>query len=134
MPSIQFRCQSCEKPVEIEAGRGVCRFCQKVYSLELPQLVKECVICHGSDFYIQRDFNRRMGIFIVVIGALLAVPTRGVSLIACVFLDVILYKVLPIVSICYHCQTIYRDFPKNTDHQGYDHKLGEKYRSKRERE
>jgi hypothetical protein len=85
--------------------------------------------------YIQKDFNRALGIAIVVVGVLTSVffLSRSEPLFAMLSLggtavvDYILYRLVGDVTVCYACHTIYRGFQKNPKHSSFDLKDLEKY-------
>jgi hypothetical protein len=87
-----------------------------------------CPVCGGKEFYAQRDFNRRLGLGLVVVGAILAWPTRGVSLLVVVLLDLALYFLLPRIAICYRCEAVFRGLPRDAGHPAFDLATEEKYR------
>lgn len=97
-------------------------------------VVERCVLC-DCKVYVQKDFNRALGVTIFAIGAVLflwfAWKNRLVegTLVWAVFVlaDSLLYKFLPNVTICYKCHAQYRDFAPNVDNQPFELGLAEKY-------
>jgi len=85
--------------------------------------------------YIQKDFNRALGVAIVVAGSLASVffLSRSEPLFAMISLgvtaavDCMLYRLVGDVTVCYACHTIYRGFQKNPKHSAFDLKDLEKY-------
>ena len=67
--------------------------------------VDRCPICGHAELYRQKDFNHRVAIAVLIGGALLAMPTRYVSLIFATILDLVLYLTAREVLICYTCGT-----------------------------
>ncbi len=65
--------------------------------------------CGPLDFYQQKDFNRKWGVGLFIAAAILSFWTYGVSLIALYLADLWLFKKLPSIAICYHCQAIFRE-------------------------
>ena len=94
--------------------------------------VVECPACGCRKLYTQRDFNRRLGIGILVAAALLMIPTKGISLLVAALLDVFLFRRLPSVSVCYFCEGIFRGFPRSPDHAPYDAHVSDLYWYRRE--
>jgi DNA-directed RNA polymerase subunit RPC12/RpoP len=95
----EFRCQSCGQVraarANAVAAEGVCH----------------CPYCGTDKLYIQKDFPQGLGLFIVVSGFALAtwfwylnrpLATYGV-LLASALLDLVLWKIVPDVAICYRC-------------------------------
>jgi hypothetical protein len=70
--------------------------------------------------YIQKDFNRKFGLWMFVVAAILSVPTWGLSLLVATLIDRILYYALGDVAICYGCNTQHRGFVKNPAHGDFD--------------
>jgi len=77
--------------------------------------------------YVQKDFNRRLGLAIVLLGVLFSYHTYGLSLLVCAIIDFILYRVLPLVTVCYKCGAIHRGFVSNPRHVGFDMHTAEQY-------
>jgi hypothetical protein len=133
---IEFRCQDCKtvnQQEDVESGI-VCSSCGKSYGevfdkRESDQRVPFCVICRCRDLYVQKDFNRKLGVAIVVLGAILAPFTKLMSLLVCAFIDLVLYLALPVITICYKCHTIYRGFEKNPNHEGFNLGINDRYRA-----
>jgi DNA-directed RNA polymerase subunit RPC12/RpoP len=136
-PEIAFRCPRCgrEATASIQ-GHGLCAACGA--STELPvsaslrdeRLVDRCPACDGRQLYVQRDFNQKMGLVIVVIGAGLAPFTPFYSsLFVAALIDAALYAVLPEITICYRCLAHFRGFRRNPEHQAFDLHIAEQYGS-----
>ena len=134
--TIEFVCNNCDKDVLIDLKekkrRVQCQNCDKTYQIQLsPSMetggyVDKCTICNHDHFYVQKDFNPRLGIFIFVLGVIFSYHTKFISLAVATLIDVILYKVLKTVTICYHCRAVYRAFKENPEHKGFDHELAMK--------
>lgn len=124
-----------------EAGRLICPNCKKPIRLQVDRslsenhIVQHCVACGHDSLYIQKDFNRALGIAIVVVGSTASVffMTRSEPLYAMLALaitaavDYFLYRLVGDVTVCYACHTIYRGFEKNPNHTTFDLKDLEKY-------
>jgi hypothetical protein len=101
-------------------------------SLRDERIVDRCPACSGEQLYVQRDFNQRMGLFIVVIGAVLAPFTPYYSsLFVAALVDAALYAVLPEITICYRCLAHFRGFRRNPRHEAFDLHTAEQYGSPR---
>ena len=98
-------------------------------------VVERCVVCDCPQVYVQKDFNRALGVAIFAAGALLfllfAWRNRLVegTLVWAVFVvaDALLYKFLPDVTICYQCHAQYRQVTANPGNQAFELGLAEKY-------
>ena len=69
LPEI-FECDDCHLRVPLHAR-----------SLDAHQQLGECALCGTNEFFIQKDFNRRLGLFVVIISALVAFLVMGSRLI-----------------------------------------------------
>ena len=137
-PEIAFRCPGCgtETTANLE-GHGRCANCAAEPSLALSpsltqrRVVERCAACGGEQLYVQRDFNQKAGLAIVIVGAALAPFTPYyASLFVAALIDAGLYMLLPEITICYRCQAHYRGFARNPSHQAFDLHLAEQYEMK----
>src|SRR5215470_14009023 len=77
-PEIAFRCPSCQGEAVCGldgVARCACGAAPRLEpgaSLQQSRIVDVCPACQGRQLYVQRDFNQRAGLAIVVVGALLA--------------------------------------------------------------
>ncbi len=144
-PAIHFPCDGCGSGVNAasDAVSASCRACRKETSLAPDGAVRtggpvaRCAVCARDRFYVQKDFNRRLGLWLVLASAAAsfvvyawwgywAIVFLGVVTLA----DALLYRALPMVSVCYGCGAIYRGFAANPDHQPFDLHLAEVYEKK----
>jgi DNA-directed RNA polymerase subunit RPC12/RpoP len=78
--------------------------------------VDRCPVCSGADFYIRKDFDPKLGLTVVIIGALISAGFYwfGRDLIAygilasAALIDLIVYGRLKDVTVCYRCHTEFR--------------------------
>ena len=91
------------------------------------RIVDRCAACEGRQLYVQRDFNQKAGLAVVVVGAVLAPFTYYISLFAAAGIDAALYLMLPEITVCYRCHAHYRGFARNRGHQAFDLHLAEQY-------
>lgn len=133
-PEIAFACRACgvETTVGLE-GRGTC-VCGSALHLEIPdalrasRIVEACPACGNGLLYVQRDFNQKVGLGVVVIGAILAPFTPFYSsLFVAAAVDAGLYALLPDVTVCYRCHAHMRGFARNPAHHAFDLHLAEQY-------
>lgn len=89
--------------------------------------VDRCIACGSSRLFVQKDFNRRLGLAIVLVGAALSPWTYGGSLVVCLLIDYALYFVVPEVTVCYGCDAIHRGFQHNPAHRAHDPLLAERF-------
>jgi hypothetical protein len=135
-PEIAFTCPGCgrEATSGLE-GRGLCPHCGAKTALEISASLREsrivdlCPRCTGDRLYVQRDFNQKAGLLIVIVGAVLAPFTPYYSsLFVAAAVDAVLYAVLPEITVCYRCGTHFRGFRRNPKHQAFDLHIAEQYR------
>jgi DNA-directed RNA polymerase subunit RPC12/RpoP len=134
-PQIAFRCSGCKEEVTAAPGApATCARCGAVTTLEVPDAlrtggsIEACPACGGRNLYVQRDFNQKAGLAVVVAGAALAPFTPFYSsLIVAAIVDAGLYALLPEITVCYRCQAHFRGFAKNPAHEAFDLHLAEQY-------
>jgi hypothetical protein len=134
-PEIAFRCGHCDREAVAGLdGRGRCATCGTEKRLDVPdalrdtRVIERCPVCEGAQLYVQRDFNQKAGLAVVVAGALLAPFTPFYSsLIVAALVDAGLYALLPQITVCYRCQAHFRRFARNPRHQAFDLHLAEQY-------
>jgi DNA-directed RNA polymerase subunit RPC12/RpoP len=134
-PEIAFRCPRCAREATAGLdGQGTCRACGERPVLEVKAalgegpVVEHCPACRGRQLYVQRDFNQKVGLAVVILGALFAPFTRFYwSLVLAVLVDAGLYLLLPEITVCYRCHAHFRGFRRNPQHQPFDLHLAEQY-------
>ncbi len=138
--SIEWRCPSCQHPhsQELDATDHLsCPECgHRQHYTEgtlgpagaVVDPVGNCIVCGYERMFSQKDFNRKLGLLIVVIGAVLSPWTYGLSLVVCMGLDYGLYFFVPEITVCYGCDGIYRGFENNPKHRAHDPLLADRYR------
>jgi hypothetical protein len=96
--------------------------------------VDSCSRCKSTAFYVQKDFDQRLGCAILALGAALALLAAwklgGVWLVpvllAFAAFDFFLARRVPPVVICYRCDTEYRDVPDAGSYKPYDPHVAER--------
>jgi len=104
-------------------------------ALENEHFVRNCVGCGHDTLYVQKDFNRTLGVAIVVAGSLASLyffsksrPVYGMlALFVSAGIDFLIYSLVGEVTVCYACHAIYRGFQRNPSHGPFDLKDLEKY-------
>jgi hypothetical protein len=125
----EFACPNCRLPLY---GR--------ITKAELSQPVNRCWVCGNEEFFLQKDFNRELGIVILLgsvmvslLSMLLIGHLFGIFCLLIVFLvDWAIYHLLATVTVCYLCQSVYRGFPRNPGHEGFYLGSEEKYKKRRQ--
>jgi hypothetical protein len=106
-----------EAPAEIACG-GCGRRIALSYSegLLADRAVDRCPSCGGTDFYVRKDFDPKVGLTVVVIGAIVSGVFYwfGRDLIAysvlagAALIDLVVYGRLKDLSVCYRCHSEFR--------------------------
>ncbi len=126
---------------DLSRTEAVCACCGQSVPLRITQrmrrenVVDRCAVCDCHKVYVQKDFNRTLGVTIFAAGAIVSLMLYGKNLVwqafavllGCAAADGLLYKVLSDVTICYKCQTQYRKFSTNPDNQAFELGLAEKF-------
>lgn len=74
------------------------------------ETLNQCPACGCTHLYRQRDFNRRLGMAILMVGIVLSFFTYGISLLFVTGLDLFLYFKVKEVAVCYGCSAVYRGY------------------------
>ncbi len=136
---VQLACSGCRGEVALALpGAGEAARCGRcgretrarvTEAMRERRVVDECPVCGCEDLYVQKDFNRKIGLAIVVAGAALAPFTPYYSsLFAAAAIDFLLYLVLPSCTVCYSCKSVIRGNEKNPAHAAFDIHVHERYR------
>jgi len=136
--SVTFGCPHCKKGIELKPGTtGTCGFCKG--SVELggvsDQQLTGCLACGCEHLYRHRDFNQKVGIAVIALGAAgwIYIGHFWPMLVAAA-LDLWLYYTIPDVAICYACKAHHRDFPNVGQLPAFDLERHEHYRWKKHAE
>ena len=117
-----------------------CEACRIDYPIKIDRIgdgtspLDVCPRCDSGQFYVQKDFNRNLGLLLTILSAFVVYLIFGltwkslVGLLVIAAADAILHRILPQITICYRCKTIYRGFPIHPDHRAFDLHIGEHYR------
>jgi DNA-directed RNA polymerase subunit RPC12/RpoP len=106
-----------DAPAAIKCGR-----CGREIALSISDAVRDdravdrCPVCGGADFYIRKDFNPRVGLAVVIVGALVSAAFYwfGRDLIAygilasAALIDLVVYGRLKDLTVCYRCHSEFR--------------------------
>lgn len=134
---IQWRCLKCLKvhddPISPDSVAPLsCSDCGAP-AADIPRRFKAdgtpaaCPACGCPDLYRQRDFNRRLGLAIVIAGIALAPFTYYLSIIVFLLIDVAIYYRVSDIIICYHCHAILRNYPGTDITPIFDLNTSDKY-------
>ena len=123
---ILVRCPACDVGLPVhgrDAGPAIrCGRCGRDIPLKTSdaiggdRAVDACPVCQGADFYSRRDFDPKVGLAIVIIGAAISAGFYwfGRDLIAygilaaAALIDLVVYGRLKELTVCYRCHTEFR--------------------------
>jgi DNA-directed RNA polymerase subunit RPC12/RpoP len=125
MASVHYLCSQCEAGLAREPGEpaSVCEHCGAASLVTAPPadaVIERCAACGHPELYFQKDFNRKTGIALVVLGSIFVPWTYGLSLLAVTILDYAVWRVLKDVIVCYDCQAVHRGYPANPAIKPFD--------------
>jgi hypothetical protein len=123
---IVARCPKCEAGLPVRADEAPesirCGRCGGMIALAFAPGVRRdervdvCPVCRGAQFYIRKDFDPKLGLTVVIVGAIISagfywfgedLVAYGV-LAAAALIDLIVYTRLGDVTVCYRCHTEFR--------------------------
>ncbi|MBL7663748.1 MAG: hypothetical protein JNM93_01350 [Bacteriovoracaceae bacterium] len=132
MMTLTITCPECKSGIHVYANAAAdaaqCAVCNHVVDLKFDQNhanneLHDCPVCQRKDFYIQKDFNRKIGVALFILASILSIWTYGISFIVLYAVDFFLFRKLSYIAICYKCSTIFRG-PKNLlQIQPFDHEM-----------
>jgi len=124
-----------------ESGSESCSACGRVFDVSFDGVigpegagVEKCAFCGKRAFFLQKDFDQRLGCLFmgISLAAALFVGWKfgwiwfTPALLASVVVDWIVAARIRPVTICYRCDAEYRDVPPNPRHRGYDPHVAER--------
>ncbi|HEY7516616.1 MAG TPA: hypothetical protein VIC87_19145, partial [Vicinamibacteria bacterium] len=125
-------CLTSRDHAEGDAGAFSCGKCGKPYEAKMPAAagpsgLERCGFCGNRAFFLQKDFDQRLGCLIMAasLGVALLVGWKAgwiwftPVLLATVLVDWIVAARVRPVTICYRCDAEYREAPPNPRHRGY---------------
>ena len=141
---VLFKCRSCNGEIAFlptAVGSAPCPHCKEEMpvrvddSLVRDGIVRQCIAWGHDSVYVQKDFNRNLGVAIVVIGVATSIyffaqnePFYAMaSLFGMAIVDLVIYSLAGEVAVCYSCHAVYRGFVRNPEHESFDLKNLEKY-------
>jgi hypothetical protein len=136
--ALALACPACGKPVEapLDPSRpqATCTACGR--ETGLPEaaglapgaMPPACVVCGSADLYVQRDFNRPLGLTIAAVGLALGPFTSWISTVVAIAVDAVLYLVVPLVAVCYACNAQYRGFRREQAPKAFDIAIHDVYK------
>ena len=129
---IVAKCPQCDAGLPIRASSApdliTCGNCNQEIPLTVSAAVRadeavdQCPVCNGAEFYTRKDFNPKIGVTIVAIGASISAvfywfkrDLIAYSILAVATLvDLVIYGRLKEVTVCYRCHSEFRGAYKRT--------------------
>ena len=126
------KCPKCDAGLPVPAANAppsiTCGGCGCDIPLSVSDALREdravdrCPVCRGGDFYIRKDFDPKVGLTVVIIGALISAgfywygrDLIAYSILGCATLiDLAIYGRLKDLTVCYRCHSEFRG--------GFEHK------------
>jgi hypothetical protein len=123
---IVVRCPKCDAGLPVRAADAPaaisCGRCGREIPLAVSAAVgadtavDRCPVCEGTDFYIRKDFDPKLGLTVVIVGALISAAFYwfGRDLIAysilaaAALIDLVVYGRLKDLTVCYRCHSEFR--------------------------
>ena len=106
-----------DAPATIACGRCGCEIPLAVSeAVRDDRAVDRCPVCSGAEFYVRKDFDPRIGLTVVIIGASISaifywfekdLIAYGI-LASAALIDLVVYGRLKEVTVCYRCHTAFR--------------------------
>ena len=124
--NVLAKCPTCDAGLPVRAAESPesikCGRCSTVIPLHVSDALRadtqvdSCPVCQGRDFYIRKDFDPKVGLTVVIIGAIVSGVFYwfGRDLIAysilafAALVDLIVYGRLGDVTVCYRCHSEFR--------------------------
>jgi hypothetical protein len=123
---VLAKCPQCDAGLPLRATSAppliTCGNCGKEMPIAMSDALRAdtgvdaCPVCAGGDFYIRKDFNPKLGVTIVAIGAsisavfywykrdFIAYSILGFA----TLIDLFIYGRLKFVTVCYRCHSEFR--------------------------
>jgi hypothetical protein len=123
---IVAKCPKCDASLPVDAADAPdairCGACGREIPLAITPAEKAdtgvdaCPVCRGGDFYVRKDFDPKVGLAVVIVGALISAAFYwfGRDLIAygilasAALIDLVVYGRLKDVTVCYRCHSEFR--------------------------
>ncbi len=150
---IVARCPKCDAGLPVQAAEAPdsikCGGCGHVLTLTFSSSLRDdsrvdaCPVCAGAEFYLRKDFDPKVGLTVVIIGALISGVFYWFDedliaysiLAAAALIDLVVYGRLGDVTVCYRCHTEFRgQYQRTAGHfdlhtadvleQEYERKIG----------
>ena len=125
---VRIDCPGCQRPLtgdlpplaSLDCDCGATVPLHGEHRPEAGRPLTACLRCGGQGLYVKKAFPHVLGCLIMVVAAGFSVVTYGLSLLACLLIDLGLYWIIPWQTCCYACETVHSGVPRNPAHQPFD--------------
>jgi hypothetical protein len=126
MMQVIAKCPKCDAGLPVDAAGETaaitCGRCGRVMRLDFSAAVRSdsgvdrCPVCVGADFYTRKDFDPKVGLTVVIIGAAISgvfywfgrdLVAYGI-LASAALVDLVVYGRLKDITVCYRCHSEFR--------------------------
>ena len=132
---VVLTCTNCGSGIplspSLEKDHVHCPVCSHRHSVQFDEnhvrsILKDCPCCQRKDFFSQKDFNRKIGVGLFVVAAVLSIWTYGLSFVVLWLFDFFLYKRLGDIAVCYKCQSVFRGLANIADIPPFNHEMNDR--------
>lgn len=139
---LRYYCPECLTARDFtggESGEFSCAKCGRAFTVAASEpaseVVVRCVFCGNRAFFVQKDFDQRLGCLAMAVSLGLAVLVGWrfgwiwftPVLLATVLVDWVIAARIGAVTICYRCNAEYRGAGRNPRHHAYDPHVAERF-------
>ncbi|HEY6931171.1 MAG TPA: hypothetical protein VJA66_15970 [Thermoanaerobaculia bacterium] len=139
---LRYYCPDCLTARDFtvgESGDFSCAKCGRAFTVAgaepASDVVERCVFCGHRAFFVQKDFDQRLGCLAMAVSLGLAVLVGWrfgwiwftPVLLATVLVDWVVAARIGAVTICYRCNAEYRGAGRNPRHRAYDPHVAERF-------
>ena len=141
---VLFQCPSCEQTrraaISPQAEAVTCDGCRWTRAVPTGTVdaagPHACLVCGCGDLWRQKDFPQKLGLAMVVLGAVLStiafslyMPLTALGvLLGFALVDLLLFTFMKDVLVCYVCHARYKDADLRDDHPRFNLETAERYR------
>jgi len=123
---ILVRCPACQAALPVNAADAPaaikCGRCGRDIPISISgavsadRAVDRCPVCGGADFYVRKDFDPKLGLAVVIVGALASAGFYWIGrdlvayaiLASAALIDLVVYGRLKDLTVCYRCHGEFR--------------------------
>ncbi len=144
MMTVLFTCKNCGSGIHVHPSKDAksieCEICKTTQEVKFntdheQSILKDCPGCERKDFYSQKDFNRKIGVALFIITAIISTvlfylnfgPQYYLSTFIVLYaIDFFLFRKLKPIAICYKCNAIFRDVGNIEDIHPFNHEMNDR--------